>query len=70
MHSRIHAWDTEVIDIDAKEESPVGKGKIICAQAFCGPEVDFGNGPSSFIIFSHPNIMKGCLLIILAQVMT
>jgi len=29
-----------------KEQSPVGNGKIISAQAFCGPEVDFGNGPS------------------------
>jgi len=43
---RPHAWDTETIDIEAKEEGPVGKGRIICATAFCGPEVDFGNGPS------------------------
>ncbi len=42
---KIHAWDTETIGIDAKEESPVGKGTIICASAFCGPEVDFGTGP-------------------------
>lgn len=32
-----------------KENSPVGNGKIISAQAFCGPDVDFGNGPRLFI---------------------
>jgi hypothetical protein len=42
---KVHAWDTETINIEVKEESPVGKGTIICASAFCGPEVDFGNGP-------------------------
>jgi len=45
---KIHAWDTETIGIDAKEESPVGKGQIICASCFCGPEIDFGHGPSIF----------------------
>ena len=28
---RIHAWDTETIDLDIKVQSPVGNGKIICA---------------------------------------
>eukprot|EP00347_Sterkiella_histriomuscorum_P005807 403355195 len=46
---RIHAWDTETIHIDAKEESPVGHGQIICATVFIGPDVDFGNGPRLFI---------------------
>ena len=46
---RIHAWDTETIDLDIKTESPVGKGKIICASAFCGIDVDFGNGPSKIL---------------------
>lgn len=39
-----------------KKESPVNKGKLICATAFLGPEVDFGNfilqkgnGPRLFI---------------------
>jgi DNA polymerase-1 len=49
LEDRVHAWDTEVIDIEVKEQSPVGNGKIISAQAFCGPEVDFGNGPRLFI---------------------
>jgi DNA polymerase-1 len=41
----VHAWDTETIDIDLKTESVVGNGKIICASAYCGLDVDFGNGP-------------------------
>ena len=30
-------------------DSPVGHGKIICAQCFAGPDIDFGNGPRLFI---------------------
>lgn len=32
-----------------KEVSPVGNGKIICFTGFCGPDVDFGNGPRLFV---------------------
>ena len=46
---RMHAWDTETVNIDAKKETPVGKGTIICASVFIGPDVDFGNGPRCFI---------------------
>jgi DNA polymerase I len=28
---RVHAWDTETIDIDVKQVSPVGNGKILSA---------------------------------------
>ncbi|KAL4512005.1 hypothetical protein ABPG72_012850 [Tetrahymena utriculariae] len=49
LPNREHAWDTETVDVDAKLESPIGKGKIICASAFCGIDVDFGNGPRLFI---------------------
>jgi len=45
----VHAWDTETINIDAKEDSPVGHGYVISAQCFIGPDVDFGNGPRLFI---------------------
>jgi DNA polymerase I len=47
--SKVCAWDTETYAIDPKIESPVGKGKILCATAFCGPEMNFGNGPRLFI---------------------
>ena len=45
----IVAWDTETMDLDIKNESPVGNGKIICASFFAGAEYDFGNGPKVFI---------------------
>ena len=44
---RVHAWDTETVGVDIKKESPVGRGYVICASAFIGPEVNFGNGPSN-----------------------
>jgi DNA polymerase-1 len=47
--NRFHAWDTETLDIDPKEQSPVNYGKIICCSCFAGPDLDFGNGPRLFI---------------------
>lgn len=41
----MHSWDTETIDLEVREESPVGNGHIICAQMFCGPDAPFENGP-------------------------
>eukprot|EP01091_Cochliopodium_minus_P012877 TRINITY_DN4009_c0_g1_i1.p1 TRINITY_DN4009_c0_g1~~TRINITY_DN4009_c0_g1_i1.p1 ORF type:complete len:1086 (-),score=342.32 TRINITY_DN4009_c0_g1_i1:57-3314(-) len=49
LNNVYHACDTETIDIDVKNESPVGHGKIICASIYCGPEFDFGNGPRIWI---------------------
>ena len=49
LKDRIHAWDTETIGFDVKVDSPVGNGQVLCAQCFCGPDVDFGNGPRLFI---------------------
>ena len=40
--NHICAWDTETTGVDPKSESPVGKGTVLCATAFCGPEVNFG----------------------------
>lgn len=49
LKDRVHAWDTETIDLEVREESPVGKGKIMCFTGFCGPDVDFGTGPRLFV---------------------
>jgi len=49
LKDRVVAWDTETIDIEVKEQTPVGNGKVICASAFAGPDVDFGTGPRLFI---------------------
>ncbi|KAF8660159.1 hypothetical protein HU200_057723 [Digitaria exilis] len=43
----IHACDTEVADIDVKQETPVGHGKVTCFSIYSGAsgaEADFGNG--------------------------
>lgn len=37
------------MDLDIKQEAPVGKGKIICASFFAGPYYNFGRGPRVFI---------------------
>ncbi|KAI3466232.1 hypothetical protein Pfo_022895 [Paulownia fortunei] len=42
----IHACDTEVANIDVKEETPVDHGEIICFSIYPGPEADFGDGKS------------------------
>lgn len=43
------AWDTETIDIDVKTQSPCTHGKVICASAYGGPQIDFGFGPKLWI---------------------
>ncbi|XP_062226898.1 DNA polymerase I A, chloroplastic-like [Phragmites australis] len=43
----IHACDTEVANIDVKQETPVGHGEVICFSIYSstsGAEADFGNG--------------------------
>ncbi|XP_066325911.1 DNA polymerase I A, chloroplastic-like isoform X2 [Miscanthus floridulus] len=46
--SFIHACDTEVANIDAKEETPVGHGEVICFSIYSANSdvqaADFGNG--------------------------
>ncbi|KAJ8443205.1 hypothetical protein Cgig2_017198 [Carnegiea gigantea] len=42
----IHACDTEVSKIDAKQETPVGHGEMICFSIYSGEEVHYGNGKS------------------------
>ena len=45
----VHAVDTEVVDLDLEEQSPVGHGRIICASLYSGPTVDYGSGPRVWI---------------------
>ena len=66
--NKICAWDTEIIGLDPKVESPVGKGDLLCATAFCGPEVNFGN---LILLISYLQGMGlDCLLIITLKTKT
>lgn len=47
--NRFHSWDTETINVNPKEQTPVGNGQVICLSCFIGPDVDFGNGARLFI---------------------
>ncbi|KAH0879221.1 hypothetical protein HID58_066615 [Brassica napus] len=42
----VHSCDTEVSDIEVKDETPVDHGRLICFSIYCGSEADFGNGKS------------------------
>ena len=41
LSRNIHACDTETTGVDPTEESPVGKGRVICLSIYSGPVVDF-----------------------------
>ena len=41
---RIHACDTEVMDIDLKQVGPVGHGYVTCLSVYSGPDFDYGLG--------------------------
>ena len=36
-------------DIDLSCESPIGHGRVICFSIYCGPQYNFGSGPSVFV---------------------
>ncbi|KAL7547633.1 hypothetical protein ACHAWF_014731 [Thalassiosira exigua] len=42
--TRIHACDTEVMDIDLKEVGAVGNGYVTCLSVYSGPDFDYGLG--------------------------
>lgn len=49
LTDRVHACDTEVMDIDVKKQSPICHGQVTCASIYAGKDVDFGNGPTIWI---------------------
>lgn len=49
LREREHAWDTETVDLEVKERSPVGNGRVVSAQLYCGPDAPFEDGPRVFI---------------------
>jgi len=52
------ACDTEVADIDLKEQGPVGNGKVTCVSIYGGPTVDFGTGDGKGSVLWVENIGK------------
>ena len=54
----VHAWDTEVVNLNLEVQSPVGHGKVICASFYSGPEIDYGTGATVWIdSLSDPNTL-------------
>mmetsp|Transcript_3581 Transcript_3581/g.12854 ORF Transcript_3581/g.12854 Transcript_3581/m.12854 type:complete len:1238 (+) Transcript_3581:138-3851(+) len=41
LTARYHACDTEVKDIEVREDSPCVAGVVTCISIYCGPDVDF-----------------------------
>ena len=56
--SRYVAVDTEVADLEVKEQSPVHHGRVTAITLYAGPDVDFGHGPRVFVDCLDP--VDGC----------
>ena len=54
----VWACDTEVADIDLKEQGPVGNGKVTCVSIYGGPSIDFGTGEGRGSVLWVENIDK------------
>ena len=49
LTDRYHAIDTEAMNFDIKKTVVGQQIKVICASIYCGPDIDFGNGPRIWI---------------------
>ncbi|KAL3791438.1 hypothetical protein HJC23_011494 [Cyclotella cryptica] len=60
---RIHACDTEVMDIDLKEVGPVGNGYVTCLSVYSGEDFDYGlgDGPGTMLWIDNLDDAKGIL---------
>jgi hypothetical protein len=60
---RIHACDTEVMDIDLKEVGPVGHGYVTCLSVYSGEDFDYGlgDGPGTMLWVDNLDDAKGIL---------
>eukprot|EP00434_Breviolum_minutum_P019495 symbB.v1.2.017196.t2/scaffold1335.1/size146336/7 len=56
LGDRVHGWDTETTEVQLgrRGQTPCHTGKVVCATAYCGDDVDFGNGPMLLIDNSGP----------------
>ena len=61
--SRVHACDTEVMDIDLKQVGPVGHGYVTCLSVYSGPDFDYGlpGGPGTMLWVDNLDDSHGLL---------
>eukprot|EP00956_Cyclotella_meneghiniana_P023398 scaffold45568_cov59-Cyclotella_meneghiniana.AAC.2 len=61
--TRIHACDTEVMDIDLKSVGPVGHGYVTCLSVYSGPDFDYGlgDGPGTMLWIDNLDDAYGIL---------
>ncbi|KAL9187036.1 hypothetical protein ACHAXT_010756 [Thalassiosira profunda] len=57
---RIHACDTEVMDIDLKACGPVGNGYVTCLSVYSGPDFDYGLGDGPGAMLWVDNLDDAC----------
>ena len=60
---RVHACDTEVMDIDLKQVGPVGHGYVTCLSVYSGEDFDYGlgDGPGTMLWIDNLDYSKGIL---------
>mmetsp|Transcript_39359 Transcript_39359/g.72103 ORF Transcript_39359/g.72103 Transcript_39359/m.72103 type:complete len:528 (-) Transcript_39359:10-1593(-) len=57
---RIHACDTEVMDIDLKMVGPVGHGYVTCLSVYSGEDFDYGLGDGPGTMLWVDNLDDAC----------
>ena len=61
--TRVHACDTEVMDIDLAKVGPVGNGYVTCMSVYSGPDFDYGlgDGPGTMLWIDNLDDSAGLL---------
>ena len=57
---RVHACDTEVMDIDLGRVGPVGNGYVTCLSVYSGPDFDYGLGDGPGTMLWIDNLDDAC----------
>lgn len=57
---RVHACDTEVMDIDLSTSGPVGNGYVTCMSVYSGPDFDYGLGDGPGTMLWIDNLDDAC----------
>ena len=58
--SMSHACDTEVMEIDIKQQGPVGNGYVTCLSMYAGPDFDYGLGDGPGTTLWIDNLDDAC----------